>query len=180
MARIQPVDRQTATGKTKELLDGVAKSMGGVPNLIATFAQSPAALEFFLAASKALSGSTIPARVREQIDLAVSQQNGCDYCLAAHTQLAKAHRLSDTQILEARRGHSDDPRTAAILTFATKVNQNKGHLTDSDFAEGRSAGVTDGELADIIAAVALKVFTNDFAIATQVEVDFPPAPALVG
>lgn len=178
MPRIQAVNPETAVGKTKELLDGIAARLGGVPNLVKTFAQSPAALQFFLAGSQALAGSVIPAKVREQIDLVVSQANGCDYCLAAHTQLAKGHRLTDLQIAEARRGRSEDSKTAAILAFAAALVENRGRLTDVHFAAARSAGLTDAELADIFAAVALKVFTNYFAIAAQVDVDFAPAAKL--
>jgi hypothetical protein len=51
-------------------------------------------------------------------------------------------------------------------------------LNDDHFAAARSAGLTDAEPADIFATVALNVFTNYFAIATQVDVDFAPAPKL--
>src|SRR6516162_6620027 len=104
MPRIRPFDHEAATGKTRELLDGSAAKRGDVPNLIRTFAQSPATLQFYISASQALAGSTIPAKMREQIDLVVSQANGCDYCLAAHTQLAKGHRLSDEEIAHLRLG----------------------------------------------------------------------------
>ncbi len=178
MPRIQPVDHQASTGKTRELLDGIASKLGMVPNLMKTFAQSPAALQFFLSGSQALAGSVIPATVREQIDLVVSQENGCDYCLAAHTLLAKNLRLSDEQIAEARRGRSEDPKTSAILAFASAIVERHGRLDDTDFATARLAGLSDAELADVIAAVALKIFTNYFAIATKVDIDFPAAPKL--
>jgi uncharacterized peroxidase-related enzyme len=179
MSRIQPVDHESSTGKTRELLDGIAAKFGGVPNLMRTFAQSPAALQFFLSGSQALAGGVIPAKIREQIDLVVSQENGCDYCLAAHTQLARGLRLTDDQIVEARRGRSEDPKTSAILAFASALVECRGRLTEDHFAAARSEGLSDPELAEIIAAVALKIFTNYFAIATEVEVDFPAAPALV-
>jgi uncharacterized peroxidase-related enzyme len=179
MSRIQPVEHESSTGKTRELLDGIAAKFGGVPNLMRTFAQSPAALQFFLSGSQALAGGVIPAKIREQIDLVVSQENGCDYCLAAHTQLARGLRLTDDQIVEARRGRSEDPKTSAILAFASALVECRGRLTEDHFAAARSEGLSDPELAEIIAAVALKIFTNYFAIATEVEVDFPGAPALV-
>ena len=37
----------------------------------------------------------------------------------------------------------------------------------------RAAGFSDGEVAEIIAHVALNVLTNYFNIATDVEIDFP-------
>lgn len=178
MPRITPVQPETATGIVREQLDGIRSQLGVVPNLMATFAQSPAVLQFFLAGSKALAGARLSAKVREQIDLLTSQLNGCDYCLAAHTLLAKGHKLTDDQILAARQGRSTDPHTAAVLSFAESVVLHRGRVTADDFTAARAAGVTDTELAEVFAVVALKIFTNYFAIATQVDLDFPAAPEL--
>lgn len=181
MPRLEPVVHETTTGATREMLDAVKSKFGMVPNLIATFAQSPATLKFFLSASQALSGSTLSAKIREQIDLVVSQENGCGYCLGAHTMAAThGHKLTNEQVLAARRGESTDPKTAAVLKFAHRLVTQRGDLTDAQFAEARTAGLTDAEIADTIAAVALKVFTNYFAIATDVVHDFPEAAPLAG
>lgn len=177
--RIQPVDPAAATGRTRELLDGIKAKLGGVPNLMRTFAQSPAALQFFLGGSQALAGGALPAALRERIDLAVSEANGCRYCLAAHTALGKKLGLSDAAIADARRGTAaDDPKADAVLRLALALTRGRGQVSDADLAAVRAAGVTDGEIAEVVAAVALKVFTNYFAVLAGVEVDFPPAPAL--
>jgi uncharacterized peroxidase-related enzyme len=178
MSRLTPIAFETATGPNREMFDAIKSKLGVVPNLMRTFAQSPATLKFFLAASEALSGSTLSAKIREQIDLVVSQENGCDYCLAAHTLLAKNHRLTDTQIENARAGGSDDVLTDAVLNLAKTIVTQRGHLTDDDFAAARAAGVSDAQVSDVFAAVSLKIFTNYFAIANEIELDFPPAPAL--
>ena len=65
------------------------------------------------------------------------------------------------------------PRATAALKFATRVLDQKGAISDADLAEVRAAGFSDGEVADIIAHVALNVLTNYFNIATDVEIDFP-------
>jgi alkylhydroperoxidase family enzyme len=85
MTRIRPVAENTADTATKELLTGVKKEFGTVPNLIATMAVSPAVAKAYLAFSQALSGGVLPARLREQIALVVGQQNHCDYLLKAHS-----------------------------------------------------------------------------------------------
>ncbi len=43
MQRIPRIDEATAPAKTTGYLDAVKKQMGGVPNIIGTMAQSPAA-----------------------------------------------------------------------------------------------------------------------------------------
>ncbi len=89
MPRLTPIDPAQAEGKTKALLDGVRKHLGMVPNLMATLAHSPAALEAYLGLGQALGRGALDARTRESIALAVASENGCDYCAAAHTALGK-------------------------------------------------------------------------------------------
>ncbi len=75
MTRLNPVNRETAEVKTAELLDGVQNSMGMVPNLISTMAQSTSVAKAYLGFSGALAGGSLPARTREKISLAVGQKN---------------------------------------------------------------------------------------------------------
>ena len=102
MTRIHPVAENTADAAAQELLSGVKKKLGGVPNLIATMAVSPAVAKAYLAFSQALSGGALPARLREQIALVVGQQNQCEYCVAAHTALGKNAGLTEREALDAR------------------------------------------------------------------------------
>ena len=76
--RIAPIDPASAQGKARELLSAVQSKLGMTPNLMRTLAQSPAALEGYLSLNNALAKGTLPAAVREQLALAVAQQNRCD------------------------------------------------------------------------------------------------------
>ena len=89
MPRISPVDHDSASGSAKELLNGVKAQLGVVPNIFATFVQSPKVLEGFLAFNAALGQGVLSAQLREQIALTVAGLNGCDYCASAHTALGK-------------------------------------------------------------------------------------------
>lgn len=178
MARIQPVDPATATGRTKELLDEAKKKLGAVPNLLKTFAHSPAALEAYLAFSGALGKASLPARSREAIALAVGEVNGCDYCVAAHTMLGKRAGLSDDEAMAARRAESADRKTAAVLRLAVAIVETKGFVPDETLAAARSAGLSDGEIAEVVATVALNVYTNYFNHVAGTAVDFPRVPDL--
>jgi alkylhydroperoxidase family enzyme len=53
------------------------------------------------------------------------------------------------------------------------VLDGKGQVSDENVQAVRKAGFSDGEVAEIIAHVAINVFTNYFNIATQVDIDFP-------
>lgn len=173
MSRLLTVDPAAATGKSKELLTAVQAKLGLTPNMTRVMANSPAVLESYLAFSGALAGGLLHAKLREQLALITAQANHCDYCLSAHTAIGKMVGLNSEQILEARKGESSSPKTTAALTFAARVLDAKGEITDSDLAAVRAAGFSDGEIAEIIAHVALNVFTNYFNIAADVEIDFP-------
>ena len=178
MARIQPVNPNTADSATAELLGSVKKKLGSVPNLIATMANSPAVATAYLGFSQALATGTLPARLREQIALVVAETNGCDYCLAAHTALGKGAGLTEQETCDARRAHSHDQQERAALDFARKVVQDRGVVADRDVELVRQAGYTDGEVGEIVANVVLNIFTNYFNHVAGTEVDFPAAPSL--
>jgi len=64
------------------------------------------------------------------------------------------------------------------LVFARKIVQDRGVVTDEDVEQLRRAGYTDGEIGEIVANVALNLFTNDFNHVAATELDFPAAPDL--
>jgi uncharacterized peroxidase-related enzyme len=178
MARINPVNRSAADAATVRLLDGVQKKLGIVPNLIATMANSPAVANAYLGFSQSLSTGTLPARLREQLALVVGETNGCEYCVAAHTALGKGAGLSEEETCDARRAVAADEKERAALEFARKIVTDRGNISDDDVQAVRRAGYSDGEIGEIVANVALNIFTNYFNHVAGTEVDFPVAPQL--
>ena len=75
--------------------------------------------------------------------------------------------------LLSRGGHSADARADAALTLARRVLATRGDIDASDLAAVRQAGLSDGEIAEVVAHVALNVFTNYFNKAAEVDIDFP-------
>jgi uncharacterized peroxidase-related enzyme len=173
MSRLQPVNPSTATGKAKDLLDAVKSKLGLVPNMTRVMAASPAVLEAYLGFSGALAAGLLDAKTREQLALLTAQQNHCDYCLSAHTAISKMVGLNHEQIVASREGHGSSPKTTAALTFARRVLDTKGQVGEADLAAVRGAGFSDGEVAEILAHVALNAFTNYFNVAADVDIDFP-------
>ena len=173
MSRLQLVDHSTTTGKGKELLDAVKSKLGIVPNMTRAMAASPAVLEAYLSFSGALEGGFLDAKTREQLALLTAQQNHCDYCLSAHTAIGKMVGLKHDEIIASRGGNGVSAKSTAALAFAKRVLDTKGQIDDAELAAVRAAGFSEGEIAEIIAHVALNVFTNYFNIATKVDVDFP-------
>ena len=177
MARINPVKRDV-NSKTRELLGAVEKKMGMVPNMISTMAQSPTVAKAYLGFSQTLAGGSLSAALQQQISLAVSEADQCNYCLSAHSFLGSKAGLSESDLLDARHGTASDEKTNAALTFARKIVEDRGHVSDEDVEEVRRAGYTDGEIVEIVANVALTIFTNYFNHIADTEVDFPLVPSL--
>jgi uncharacterized peroxidase-related enzyme len=180
MPRIDAVDSGTVTGKTRELLDQVHRKLGFVPNMMRTMAVSPAVLEGYLGLSGALAGGALDAKLRELIAVAVGEANGCQYCVSAHTAIGKRLGVREAELEAGRHGASSDPRLAAALEFARTLVERRGDLGDADVARVREAGWSDGEVAEIIAHVALNIFTNYFNLTAGTEVDFPRVPIGAG
>lgn len=179
MPRIQPVTLETADAQTAEILSGVKSKMGTIPNIIATMATSPAVANAYLQFSGAVSTGSLDASLREAIALTVGQSNECDYCLSAHSMLGKAAGLSESDVEQARLGSAANEKEAAALGFARKIVEHRGRVEDGDLEAVRNAGFTEGEIGEIVANVALNIFTNYFNHVADPEIDFPRAPALV-
>ena len=172
MSRINPINVDEATGKAKELLDAVQASLGITPNMMKTMAQSPTVLEAYLGLNTTLAGA-FTARLREQIALVAAEENSCGYCASAHTALGKMAGLTDQETVSARTAKGDDAKTDAALKFAKAVIEKRGNTTSEDLKAVKDAGLSDANIAEIVAHVALNIFTNYFNLVAQTEIDFP-------
>ncbi|MEE8156156.1 MAG: carboxymuconolactone decarboxylase family protein [Phycisphaerales bacterium] len=173
MPRIQPIDLDQAQPKAKALLEGVHKSLGITPNGMRTMAQSPATLEAYLGFGKAMSGASLSAQLREQIALTVAGENSCGYCASAHTAIGTKLGVDTDELAANLKGLSSDPKTEAALEFARRIVIERGWVSDDDLRHVREAGYSEGEITEIVAAVAQNLFSNYFNHIADTDVDFP-------
>jgi uncharacterized peroxidase-related enzyme len=171
--RITQLDPAQATGKTKQLFDGVQGKLGIVPNLFRVLGTAPAALEGYLNFSGALAGGSLNAKVREQIALAVAESNMCGYCLSAHTFIGGQVGLTEKDIADARHAHAAVEKTDAILKLARGIVVQRGELSDADLKQAHASGLTDGEIVETVANVVLNILTNYVNHVARTVVDFP-------
>ncbi|MBO1331353.1 carboxymuconolactone decarboxylase family protein [Streptomyces sp. VRA16 Mangrove soil] len=165
MSRLPLVASDTQEHAAAGLLAAVQKAFGGTHTLDMprTMANSRFALEF--------SGSLSTA-VREQLALLVAQYNGCDYCLSIHTYIAtNLAGVSAEEAYDARPDHGSSAKAAAAITLASAVLAARGDIADADLKSAREAGLTDGDIAEVVGHVALNVFTNYFDRAADTEID---------
>ena len=174
MTNFAPIEPETATGQAAELLTQVKNTLGLVPNMTKVMANSPALLTAFLTLSGAVGGGVLPAGVRERLAISTAQLNGCEYCLSAHTYIGANIAKVDTAELDAARtAHSDDPHIAALLRLSDEIAENNGDVSRDDLRAAREHGVTDEEIGEVVANLALNVLTNYFNLLADVDNDWP-------
>jgi AhpD family alkylhydroperoxidase len=122
----------------------------------------------------ALAGGALDERTREQLALTIAESNLCGYCLSAHTVLAGKVGLKQAEIDDAIRASAADARTDAVLKLARSIVVQRGEISDSDLQRARAVGLTDGEIMETVANVALNIFNNYVSHAARVPIDFPP------
>ncbi|MCF2533245.1 carboxymuconolactone decarboxylase family protein [Yinghuangia soli] len=159
------------------LLDATRRSLGRVPNLYATLANGPQALAGYLAMRDALTEGVLSARVREQLALLIAQENACTYCVSAHTLRGSKMGFSADELVGTRKASDADPHVAALLHLTRELVRTRGRVGDDALAEARAAGVTDAELAEVVAHIALNTLSNYFNHLAEPELDFPEVAA---
>lgn len=173
-----PASIEASPAASQPLLQAVKKQLGVVPNLFRLVGNSPAALEGYLGLNGALAKGALEAPTRERIALAVSEINGCNYCLSAHSYLGKnLAKLSDAEIAANRGGGSADPKADAAVGFAVKLVNARGHVSDADIKAVKDAGHTDAQVIEIVLHVALSTLTNYVNEVAKTEIDFPVVTA---
>jgi uncharacterized peroxidase-related enzyme len=174
MSRVPLIEATRTTADRAAMLSQIQQAFGTVPNMFRAVANSPAALRSMWGSFGALGGGTLPAKLGEQIAVAVADRNDCEYCLAAHTALGRMAGASADEMTAAQTGHSAEPKTAMALRFALKLVEQRGQVSDDDVRRLREMGFTDEDVVEIVAHVALNLFTNYVNVALNVPVDFPP------
>lgn len=166
--------REEVSENNQAIFDNLKSKLGFVPNLYATYAHSDTALENYLNFSSAKT--SLSAKEREVVNLAVSQVNECDYCLAAHTAIGKMNGFNDDQILELRAGRASfDNKLNALAQLAQDVTENRGRASEAALNNFFEAGYTKANLVDTIVLVGDKTISNYLHSTTQIPVDFPAA-----
>ena len=168
--------RNQVSPASQAAFDSLQKAVGFVPNMYATLAYSDNGLPRYLAYQGAKT--SLSNREKEAVNLVVSEENGCRYCLSAHTAMGKMNGFSDDEILTMRSGHSANDKLNALVTIAKDITQNKGRVSQTNLKAFYEAGYTNANLVDVVLQISDKIVTNYLHNLTAVPIDFPEAPAL--
>ena len=153
--------RDAAPQGSHGVMDAYAERFGFVPNLISILSSSPAATQGY-AQTYGLLGETAFTPVEQQLlFLTISRENGCRYCVAAHTMAGRMAGIDET-VLQAVRNFQPilDPKLAALSEFAVKVVNQRGRVQKHDVQDFLTAGYNQAQILDVLLAVSTKTISN--------------------
>ncbi|RRJ90787.1 carboxymuconolactone decarboxylase family protein [Flavobacterium macacae] len=168
--------REQVSPANQEIFDTLKKSLGFVPNLYATIGHSGNGLARYLAYQNAKT--SLSNKEKEAVNLVVSQVNGCVYCQSAHTVLGKMNGFNDEQILDLRKGRSENEKLNALVRLAAEITENRGRVDAGSAAAFFQQGYTNENLVDLVLQISDKTAMNYLHNMTKIPVDFPQAPEL--
>lgn len=174
---LPPVDRASAQGAQKEILDLAFKQVGGIPNMYANMANAPGMLSTYLHGySLFRSESGLTPAEQEVVFLSISQYNGCNYCTAAHSMIADKVSGVPREVLQAIRARQPipDARLAALAAMAVEMVARHGQPSPAVVKTFFDAGYEERHLLYIILAAAVKALSNysNQAFGTRVDEKF--------
>lgn len=173
MARINLVTAESANPEQKALYDAIQEKLGMVPNFLKAFANSTTALKAFLGLHIIANEGSLDSQTRERIALALAQQNGCEYCLSAHTAIGRKAGLDGAEIEVNRSGSSQDEKAAVAVRFARSLVTHMGEVTTDELQEMRNSGYSDSDIVEVITHVGMNILTNLLGKAGRIDIDFP-------
>jgi uncharacterized peroxidase-related enzyme len=154
-------DTTTAPAASADILSGVEKAWGFVPNLHRVLAESPAALEAYSTLWSIAEKTGFTAQERNIVYLAIIYENECTYCMAGHTNLSRMAKVDPAAIAAVREGRPvADPKLEALRQFAAKVTRERGVVSEADVAAFKQAGYDNRAALDVLVLAATKLISN--------------------
>lgn len=176
MARIATYEVSTASSEVKEIFAEIEGAFGKVPNLFLTYANHLPLLKANWNKVKAVMGEgTLSQKTKQAIAVLVSRDNGCAYCVAAHTGALRAIGVSAEEIksIEENLERANFTTTErALISFARKANSAPLRVSDEEFAAVKQSGASDAEIIEALGVMELFTAFNKFLDVLQVEIDF--------
>lgn len=179
MKAIQVPTKQEVDKKAKVIFENLTQNLGMVPNLYATIGYSSDILEGYLNYSNLVGSTTFNKKEGEAIKLIVSEINGCEYCIAAHTAIAQLNGFSALDTLDIRLAKLNDKKLNSVLKLAQEIAITRGKVDDKNKESFYAQGYDNKAFIDLIALVNVVSFTNFVHNSTKVPIDFPLAPSLL-
>ena len=144
-------------------LDEARTGLGFVPNMYAVMANSPGLLDTYVHGyGRFREGSGFTPAEQEVVLLAISRENGCTYCVAAHSFLADKMSGVLAEVTDAIRDGTPipDARLTALHDFTRTLVATRGLPSRAEVERFLAAGYTERQILEIVLAIAVKTLSN--------------------
>jgi len=159
---LAPLTVETAPAASRPTLEAIQKGFGFVPNLMATFANSPTVLNGYMAMDAAWEKGTFSPVERSVVLLAASVANQCDYCTAAHSTVLKAFMKVPANVIASVRDGKRlaDTKLDALVQYTKEIVNERGHVSQATLDMFLAAGYSKPQAMEVLIGVALKTVSN--------------------
>ena len=148
-----------ARGRLEEAMN----KLGFVPNMYAVMANSPGLFDTYIHGyNRFRKGSGFTPVEQEVVLLAISRENGCTYCVAAHSFIAdKMSGVPESVTNAIRDGAAiPDAKLAALHDFVRTMVAKRGLPSKTDVNAFLAMGYSERHMLEIVLAIAVKTLSN--------------------
>jgi uncharacterized peroxidase-related enzyme len=162
MTRLAVLNVETAPAEARERLAAAQRANGYLPNLIGVLAHAPAALETYQVVGAINARTGLSAAEREVVQITAAARNGCGFCVAGHTAIARRKLGMPEDLIQALRGTQalSDPKLNALALFTLAVMEQKGAVSDEELQAFLAAGYTQANALEVVLGVSLATLCN--------------------
>jgi uncharacterized peroxidase-related enzyme len=161
MIQFELFTKENAPEGAESGLMEVEKKVGFVPNLQRVMAQAPALLDGYLSLWSLFENTSLTPAEQQVVLITTSVENGCTYCVAAHTGLARLVGLSQSNLDALRkRIPLPDAKLNALRDFTAALVEKRGWASEQDFTDFLAAGYGRQQVLEVILGIAHKLMSN--------------------
>ena len=149
-------DRRSAAVRGGSSTIGVCPTPGNS----LTVAQSEL-LAGYNALAEQFGKSSLPLAAKQVVLITASVENGCEYCVAAHSTLALRARVPAEVVQALRAGQPiADQALEAVRRLTQAVVAQRGWVAEAEIETFRAAGHPRRHVLDVVLGVGMKTLSN--------------------
>ena len=169
---------ESAPEGARETLASATKAYGFLPNLLGVMAEAPALVKAYRTAVDLFEETSLTPSERQVVLLTVSYENGCEYCVAAHSVIAGMQRVPEAVVQAIRAGQPiGDGKLEALRRFVSAVVLTRGLPSEADTQAFLNAGYGQAQTLEVVLGVGVKTLSNytNHIAGTPLDQAFAPA-----
>lgn len=161
MVDFRVYDESDAPEAARPQLEAAKRRMGFVTTLNGVMAESPELLAGYNALAEQFGKSSLSAAAKQVVLITASVENGCEYCVAAHSTIALRSRVPAEVVEALRTGKPvEDTALEAVRRLTRLTVAQRGWVADEEIEAFLATGGTRRQVLDIVLGLGMKTLSN--------------------